>query len=242
MSTPWWTSYFSFNPRRIAMVSSTEGSSTRTFWKRRSSAASFSMYLRYSSTVVAPEALDHAADFLVAADHGVELALPRPLGEVDGVFLERLALAFLLGMVDRFAAAHGLDGVLESRRIDSMLLEKPAGIALVLGGGEQEQLRGDELVAPLRRLLVGEVEEVVQVAGDRDLPARALDFGEPLDRVFERFLQRRDVHAGALQERGSAAVLLVEEREQQVLRLDEAVVVGQRLALGVGEGLLELCR
>ena len=36
------------------MVSSTEGSSTNTFWKRRSSAASFSMYLRYSSSVVAP--------------------------------------------------------------------------------------------------------------------------------------------------------------------------------------------
>ena len=36
------------------MVSSTLGSSTNTFWKRRSSAASFSMYWRYSSNVVAP--------------------------------------------------------------------------------------------------------------------------------------------------------------------------------------------
>src|SRR5665213_2579788 len=36
------------------MVSSTEGSSTSTVWNRRSSAASFSMYLRYSSSVVAP--------------------------------------------------------------------------------------------------------------------------------------------------------------------------------------------
>ena len=36
------------------MVSSTVGSPTRTVWKRRSSAASFSMYLRYSSSVVAP--------------------------------------------------------------------------------------------------------------------------------------------------------------------------------------------
>ena len=36
------------------MVASTEGSSTMTFWKRRSSAASFSTYLRYSSRVVAP--------------------------------------------------------------------------------------------------------------------------------------------------------------------------------------------
>ena len=36
------------------MVSSTLGSSTNTFWKRRSRAASFSMYWRYSSSVVAP--------------------------------------------------------------------------------------------------------------------------------------------------------------------------------------------
>ena len=36
------------------MVSSTDGSPTNTCWKRRSRAASFSMYLRYSSRVVAP--------------------------------------------------------------------------------------------------------------------------------------------------------------------------------------------
>ncbi|CRZ48495.1 Uncharacterised protein [Vibrio cholerae] len=36
------------------MVSSTVGSSTNTFWKRRSNAGSFSMYWRYSSKVVAP--------------------------------------------------------------------------------------------------------------------------------------------------------------------------------------------
>ncbi len=54
MSTPWWTSYFSCSPRRIAIVDSTLGSSMSTFWNRRSRAASFSMYLRYSSRVVAP--------------------------------------------------------------------------------------------------------------------------------------------------------------------------------------------
>ena len=36
------------------MASSTVGSSTKTGWKRRSKAASFSMYWRYSSSVVAP--------------------------------------------------------------------------------------------------------------------------------------------------------------------------------------------
>src|SRR3546814_5789193 len=38
----------------------------------------------------AREDLHRAADFLVAADHGVELALARYLGEVAGEFLERL--------------------------------------------------------------------------------------------------------------------------------------------------------
>jgi hypothetical protein len=38
----------------MAMVSSTEGWSTKTCWKRRSSAGSFSMLVRYSSRVVAP--------------------------------------------------------------------------------------------------------------------------------------------------------------------------------------------
>ena len=52
--TPWWTSYFSLRPRRIAIVSATFGSPTITGWNRRSRAASFSMCLRYSSSVVAP--------------------------------------------------------------------------------------------------------------------------------------------------------------------------------------------
>ena len=53
--------------------------------------------------------LDHAADLVVAADHRVELALAGALGEVDRVFLERLALAFGFRRVDAVAAAHRLD-------------------------------------------------------------------------------------------------------------------------------------
>ncbi len=54
MTTLWCASYFSLMPRRMEMVSSTDGWLTNTCWNRRSSAASFSMYLRYSSRVVAP--------------------------------------------------------------------------------------------------------------------------------------------------------------------------------------------
>ncbi len=54
MPTPWNTSSRSRRPRRMEIVSSTDGSSTSTGWNRRSRAASFSICLRYSSRVVAP--------------------------------------------------------------------------------------------------------------------------------------------------------------------------------------------
>src|SRR6266700_1353143 len=50
----WCCSYRSRIPLRISSVSSTVGSRTITSWKRRCRAASRSMYLRYSSSVVAP--------------------------------------------------------------------------------------------------------------------------------------------------------------------------------------------
>ena len=59
--TPWCTSYRSRRPRRMLIVSSTDGWSTSTGWNRRSSAASFSMCLRYSSRVVAPMQCSSAA-------------------------------------------------------------------------------------------------------------------------------------------------------------------------------------
>ncbi len=54
IATLWCASYFSLMPRRIPMVSSTLGSPTKTCWKRRSRAGSFSMRSRNSSSVVAP--------------------------------------------------------------------------------------------------------------------------------------------------------------------------------------------
>ncbi len=57
--------------------------------------------------------LDRAADLVVAADHRVELALARALGQVERVLLQRLALAFGFLRVDGLAAAHRLDRGLE---------------------------------------------------------------------------------------------------------------------------------
>mmetsp|Transcript_56575 Transcript_56575/g.126380 ORF Transcript_56575/g.126380 Transcript_56575/m.126380 type:complete len:290 (-) Transcript_56575:2-871(-) len=53
MCTPWWAWYFSLRPRMMVTLASTDGSGTSTGWKRRASAASFSIK-RYSASVVAP--------------------------------------------------------------------------------------------------------------------------------------------------------------------------------------------
>ena len=50
--------------------------------------------------------LDDAAHFFVAADHRIELALARQLGEVAAVLLQRLVLAFGILIGHALAAAH----------------------------------------------------------------------------------------------------------------------------------------
>ena len=64
-------------------------------------------------------------------------------------------------------------------------------------------------------------------------------FGQPLDRAAERLPELGHGDAGAREQRRRAAVLLREQRGEQMLRLDEAVVVAERHALRVGERLLE---
>jgi hypothetical protein len=74
--TRWCASYLSRTPFRISIVWASVGSSTLTGWKRRSSAASFSRCLRYSSSVVAP---------MVCSSPRASIGL-RMRGRVDGAF------------------------------------------------------------------------------------------------------------------------------------------------------------
>ena len=50
------------------------------------------------------ENLDGAADFIITTNHWVELALTRPLGEVDRVFFQRFALTFGFLRIDALPA------------------------------------------------------------------------------------------------------------------------------------------
>ena len=58
--------------------------------------------------------LDGAADLLVAADHRVELAVARRLGEVAGVFLQRLVGILGRGGIGGAALADGVDRLVQA--------------------------------------------------------------------------------------------------------------------------------
>src|SRR5438034_1175835 len=98
MRTWWCFSRVWVRPRIMRKAFSSSGSSTLTTWKRRLRAASVSKYFLYSAQVVAgmvrssPPArqdVDHLADLEVPADDGIDLALARPLGEVQSELVQR---------------------------------------------------------------------------------------------------------------------------------------------------------
>src|SRR2546430_1117512 len=126
MRTPWWTSYFSLSPRRIEIVSSTGGSPTNTGWKRRARAASFSIFLRYSSSVVAPMQCSSpraSAGLSMFEASIAPSALPARCGEVAGVLLQRLLGLLGRRSIGRAALANGADRRVEVVRRDASLLE-----------------------------------------------------------------------------------------------------------------------
>mmetsp|Transcript_6214 Transcript_6214/g.25125 ORF Transcript_6214/g.25125 Transcript_6214/m.25125 type:complete len:674 (-) Transcript_6214:1823-3844(-) len=182
--------------------------------------------------------LDGAADFLVAADDRVQLALASAVGQVQRVLLERLALALGFGVVDLLAAAHRLDRGLQCLARQAMAAHDAGQVGLGIGQGQQEHLAGDELVAALAGFLFGGLQQRHQVPPGLHRLARTADLGQAGDQSVERRLQRRRLDACPLQQR-ARAVVLGQHRRQHMDRLDIGVVAGDGQALGLAQGFLE---
>ncbi|MEZ0100769.1 hypothetical protein ABIF25_004351 [Bradyrhizobium elkanii] len=94
--------------------------------------------------------LDGAANLLIAADHRIELAVARGLGEVAGVFLQCVIGVLGRRAVGGAALAQRVDGRIQVLRIDAALGEQPAGLAVLVGYERlQQAFDRDETVAGL---------------------------------------------------------------------------------------------
>ncbi len=130
--------------------------------------------------------LDGAADLLVAADHRIELAGTRGLGEVAGVFLERVVAVLCRGAVGVAALAQVGDRLVEIQRGDAGGFQDPGALGAAGDGQRQQQVfGGDEAVAGLLGDRFRIVEQFGGVGRQIDLAGLALDLGELRQRALD---------------------------------------------------------
>src|SRR5947208_862734 len=172
------------------MVSGTVGSPTNTGWKRRSSAASFSTCLRYSSSVVAPMQCSspRASAGLSMLPASIEpSALPAPT-IVCSSSMNRMMLPCCLARSFSTAlrrssllpAARVLERFLGHRRARAGGAQRVAEVGLVLARGEHEQLARDVRILALLRERVGEVQQARKLGADRHFTAGLAERGQPV--------------------------------------------------------------
>ena len=163
--------------------------------------------------------LDGAADLLVAADDRVELALAGQLGEVARVLLERLVLALGFSSVTRCVPRTSVSA-LQQRVVvtPASLSAREAAPKSLADERQQEVLGRGVLVLELLRLLGRLLEQLGQPAADVDVGARAPHLGLRVERALGGLATCAGVDPDLAQERAREPVLLVEQRQQQVLR------------------------
>ena len=184
---------------------------------------------------------DGAADLVVAADDGVELALSRLLHEVDAVFLQRLVGA--LGIVGRHALVAADFGEclqhLGAVKAEAFeILFQPLGLGHV-DEAKQQVLGADVLVLELRRRLLGAREHLVDGLGDVDLGHidAAGDLGQAVELALDRELQSAHGQAEFLDQRRHDAALLPKQRREQVPGIHLVVGTTAGLVLRLGDDL-----
>ena len=182
----------------------------------------------------AGEHLDGAADFLVAADHRVDLAVARRLGEVAGIFLERVIGVLGRRGIGGAALAQRLDGGIEVLRRDAGAGEDFSRLAVLLQRErEQQPLDGDVAVAGLVRDLLRLIEHARHGRRQVDLAgAAARHFREPGEHRLDRGERLARAAAGAVDQTAGQPLRVVEQDLEQMLGCELLVALAQGQRLG----------
>ena len=86
-----------------------------------------------------------------------------PIGEVNGVLIQCLAGVFGIRVIDLAAAAHLLYHAPQGVRLDLQFLQQVANTAFILNGGQQNHFAGNEVIARLLSILIGQVERAREI-------------------------------------------------------------------------------
>ncbi len=167
------------------------------------------------------EHLNGAANLLIAADHGIELALGRRIGEIAGVTLQRIISLLSRGAVRRAPLAQLVYGCVQTRRRNASFRQDLRGVGIFLHRHREEQpFDGDIAVACLLGDLLGLIENLGQLGRDinlsgaaarhlRHLGKRLLDVGQ---RIAGTSARTRD------QPRGQPFAIIQQNFEEMLRR------------------------
>ena len=169
---------------------------------------------------------------------GSSSACPRLRSQVAAIFLERRVGAFGVLGGHPLTAAHALERLEDGLAAGGMPLEQLLALTTDLGGGQQQVLGRDVLVAEALGLGLGALEDV---PGPRVHRHRAA--GDPRAAREDRgdlAAECREVHAEPAQRLGRDAVIGLEERGQDVLGIEDRAVEPLGGGLGGHDRLLGL--
>ena len=176
--------------------------------------------------------LHGAADFLVAADDRIELARAGDLGEVAGVFPERVIALFGRSGVGRATFAQGFYGGVDALGRDASLFQDSRGLALLDGKRLQQTLSRDETVAGLGGQFRGRLENARCFRRQIELSrARAFDLRYLSQLRLGTLACRPGVTPGSADEARGKALLVIQQNLQDVLGRKPLVAFAQRQRL-----------
>ena len=186
---------------------------------------------------------DDPADLAVAPDDGIQLPRARLRYQVDAVLLERLVGVLRVGAGHSLIAANRAQGPQQVVATDAMLPEDLRRFPVSGEDGKSEVLDGYELILEPVGFLFGFHQHLVEIPRHADAgyaPGQA--------RSARKVRIQLPAHLGrggasALEKAEHGPSLLVQQRQQQMFRIDLLVTAVESFALGLLQGLLRfLCQ
>ena len=166
--------------------------------------------------------LNHAANFFVAADHGIELALARGFREIARELLDCLILPFGRLVGDFMRAAHELERIKQRLpvRADGGQCARAVG-AFGVGERQQQVFGGDVFVAERLGFLFGGINDLSEFATEGGLRVALLRVAGSL--LFGGGANAGDIGSNTLQHRHHDAFALGKQRQQEMQIVDEGI-------------------
>src|SRR6266496_502155 len=175
--------------------------------------------------------LHHPLDFLLPADHRIQLALPRARGQVPAELVQhqrrrrrRLRRRARRGRLLALVPVQQLDHLLaDPVQVSTQLDQHLGGDALALADQAQQDVLGaDVVVAELQGLAQRQLKDLLGTRGERNVPGRSLlPLPDDLLYLLAHGLQADPERLKGL---GGYSLALVDEAEQDVLGADVVVV------------------